>query len=274
MKEITPQEIRHFRRVIYQYYRKHGRNNLLWRNTDNPYHILVSEIMLQQTQVERVMGKYEQFIAAFPDFSSLSSATLREVLAVWQGMGYNRRAAALKNSAHIVMAEFGGMLPPSVDVLVKLPGIGKTTAAAIAAFAFHQPTVFIETNIRSVFIHFFFKDRDDVRDAEILPLIEKTLDASDPREWYYALMDYGVMLKKYYENPGRRSAHHQKQSPFKDSNRQLRGMILNTMLAHPNISLKEMTGKLDSDPERIEAGLLQLQEEGFVKKKGKGFSIA
>ncbi|MCL5237516.1 MAG: hypothetical protein M1353_06690 [Nitrospirae bacterium] len=117
MKEITPEGIRHFRKVVYQYYRKHGRNNLPWRNTDNPYHILVSEIMLQQTQVERVTAKYAQFIAAFPDFSSLSRATLREVLAVWQGLGYNRRAVALKNCARTVVAEFGGMLPSSADML-------------------------------------------------------------------------------------------------------------------------------------------------------------
>ncbi|HEX8948959.1 MAG TPA: hypothetical protein VF790_08370, partial [Dissulfurispiraceae bacterium] len=136
-ERITPQEIRRFRQIIFRYYRRHGRT-LPWRATDNPYHILISEIMLQQTQVERVMGKYERFIAAFPDFASLSKAPLREIFPVWQGLGYNRRAVALKRIAHAVMEEFGGKLPSSVDALALLPGIGKATASAIAAFAFHQ----------------------------------------------------------------------------------------------------------------------------------------
>ena len=272
MKQIAPGEIKRFRKTVYDYYRTHGRD-LPWRNTDNPYHILVSEIMLQQTQVDRVMAKYIQFIAAFPDILSLSKATLREVLTVWQGLGYNRRAAALRSAARTLVAEFGGALPSSADVLIKLPGVGKTTAAAIAAFAFHRPAVFIETNIRSVFIHFFFEDKKGVRDAELFPLIEKTLDVARPREWYYALMDYGVMLKKQYGNPGRRSARYQRQSPFKGSNRQLRGMIIRTLVERPGMTAHALAKALDMGTERTGECLRQLQDEGLIQKEGKRFSI-
>jgi A/G-specific adenine glycosylase len=193
----------------------------LEENRDS-YRILVSEIMLQQTQVERVLDKYKVFIRIFPDFSSLAVAPLADILKVWQGLGYNRRAVALQKIAISVMKESRGRLPVTREELLKLPGIGKYTASAILTFACNQPNIFIETNIRRVFIHFFFRDRENISDAEILPLIEMTLDAGNPREWYYALMDYGAMLKKTVENPNRKSSHYKKQAPFHGSNRQLR----------------------------------------------------
>src|SRR5574337_224310 len=157
-KSLLSVEIRKFQKTIYCYYRKYGRT-FPWRITHNPYHILISEIMLQQTQVQRVMGKYEPFINAFPDFSSLARAQLRMIMRQWQGLGYNRRAIALKQIAQRVMEEFHGELPSSVETLMTFPGIGRATASAISAFAFHIPAVFIETNIRRVFIHVFFHDR-------------------------------------------------------------------------------------------------------------------
>jgi len=230
--------------------------------------------MLQQTQVERVMGKYEQFISAFPDFASLAKAPLQSVLAAWQGLGYNRRAIALQRIAHTVTTEWNGILPSSVDLLVKLPGIGHATASAIAAFAFEEPSIFIETNIRRVFIHFYFRDRDKVSDSEILPLVEKTLDRSAPRLWYYALMDYGAMLKKQSRNPNRKSAHYQKQSPFEGSNRQIRGMVLRAVLEKPSLTESALMKRLSRDPEQITAVLRDLQKEGFIQEKGKRFHIA
>jgi len=241
--------------------------------TANPYRILVSEIMLQQTQVERVSGKYREFIKAFPSFRSLAKSSLRTILIVWQGMGYNRRAVALKKIAETVTSDFRGRLPSSEDELMKLPGVGRYTASAILAFAFNKPTVFIETNIRRVFIHFFFQERDHVRDSEILPLVEKTLDRSNPREWYYALMDFGVMLKRRNENPNKRSAHYRKQSPFQGSNRQVRGMILRLLLMKPDITESEIICELKSNPEKIKENLSVLQNEGFVWRKGKGFKV-
>lgn len=272
-KGLTPDTIQLFQKVIYNVYQEHGRS-FPWRMTHNPYHILVSEIMLQQTQTERVAGKYERFINSFPDFSSLAQASLREILRVWQGLGYNRRALALKKIAHTVMKKFRGNLPSSLEALMILPGIGKATASAISAFAFNKPTVILETNVRRVFIHHFFRNKNGIKDAEILPLVEKTLDTSDPRRWYYALMDYGVMLKKESQNPNRRSAHYQKQTPFEDSNRQIRGMILKTLVMEHEISETEIIKRLNTTPERVRKNLIQLQEEGFLKKKGNRFTIA
>jgi A/G-specific adenine glycosylase len=272
-KGLTPDAVRAFRKLIYRYYQEHGRA-LPWRTTHNPYHILVSEIMLQQTQTERVVEKYEQFINSFPDFSSLAKAPLRDILRAWQGLGYNRRALALKKIAQTVVSKFHGNLPSSLEALMTLPGIGRATASEISTFAFNRPTVFIETNIRRVFIHHFFQKENHVRDTEILPLVEKTLDSSNPRKWYFALMDYGVMLKKEYQNPNRRSAHYQKQAPFEDSDRQIRGMILKALVFEHNIPEGKIIRKLGTSPERVKQNLIQLQREGFLKKRGNRFTIA
>lgn len=244
-----------------------------WRNTRAPYDILVSEVMLQQTQVERVMIKYAEFIAAFPDFASLARAPLGKILRVWQGMGYNRRAIALKEIAVRVVREFGGSLPDSVDALADLPGIGKATASSICAFAFDRPSVFVETNIRRVYIHFFFRDRKNVDDADILLLVERTLDRRNPREWYYALMDYGVMLKRRFPELNRKSAHYQRQSPFQGSNRQMRGRVLKALLKGP-ANAAAIARTLMLDPEQTGKVLAQLEREGFVGKKGRLYTVA
>lgn len=272
-KKISPLDIDRFRNTISGYYRSHGRK-LPWRNTWKPYHILVSEIMLQQTQVERVLDKYEQFLSAFPDFSTLAHAPLREVLATWQGMGYNRRAIALKRIAVEVMISHNGVLPSSEELLLRMPGIGKATASSIAAFAFNTPSIFIETNIRRVFIHFFFNDRENIRDADILPIVENTLDRANPREWYYALMDYGSLLKKTTQNPNRKSAHYKRQESFEGSRRQLRGKVLKEILATPSITESSLAKHAGQDSEAIREVLDQLQKEGFIKKKGKRFFVS
>jgi A/G-specific adenine glycosylase len=272
-KRPTSSTVRKFQKDIYSYYRESGRD-LPWRKTHDPYHILVSEIMLQQTQVQRVTEKYEQFTNVFPDFSSLAKAPLRKILGEWQGMGYNRRALALKQIAQKVVEEFDGNLPISVETLMTFPGIGRATASAIAAFAFQHSTVFIETNIRRVFIHCFFHDIENIKDVDILFLVESTLDTANPREWYYALMDYGVMLKQKYENPNRRSAHYQKQSPFQGSNRQIRGMVLKLLVQESYISEHDIAQKVNISGGKIRNNLMQLLKEGFVKKVRGKFTVA
>jgi len=269
---LTPERILTFQERVYHYYNEHGRT-LPWRKTTNPYHILVSEVMLQQTQVERVVEKYEQFIRKFPDFALLAEAPLHQVLEVWRGLGYNRRAVALKKIAQIVTDTFDGTMPADWKTLMTLPGIGRATAAAICAFAFNKPVVFIETNVRTVFIHVFFQDMVDVKDSDISPLVEETLDRSNPREWYYALMDYGVMLKKSYKNPSRKSAHHKKQTLFEGSNRQLRGEILKMLIENPTISESDLVIKLNRDPQNVRKNLVQLEKEGFFKRRGNKFII-
>jgi len=230
--------------------------------------------MLQQTQTDRVLKKYEHFLSSFPSFESLAQASLKEVLAAWQGLGYNRRGLALQSIAQIIIREYAGNLPNNPTVLINFPGIGKATASSICAFAFNMPTLFIETNIRTVFIHFFFKDRGDIKDSEIMPLIEASVDFRNPREWYYALMDYGVMLKKSLPNPSRKSAHHTKQSKFEGSDRQIRGMILKILTSQSHCTLDELCSLIPRETERIQKALRELKDEKFIDCTKNLISIA
>ena len=266
---ITSCSIRKFRTIVYRFYSENARDALPWRHTHDPYHILVSEIMLQQTQIERVLHKYPLFITTFPDIRSLARARLHSLYTVWQGLGYNRRALALNEIARtIVKPPYCGTLPSDMDALMDLPSVGQSTAGAVAAFAFHQPVVFIETNIRRVFIHFFFRDQERVTDRDIIPLIERTLDRKDPRTWYYALMDYGSAMRNLKENPNRKSAHYKKQSPFAGSIRQIRGAILRLISKQQIVPVRELAGQLNTSYDELRGIIDQLCEEGFIKRKG------
>jgi A/G-specific adenine glycosylase len=257
-----------FHRTIRKHYRLSGRD-LPWRRTRDPYRILVSEVMLQQTQVERVQTFYERFIKRFPDFAVLAKSKKSGVLRMWQGLGYNRRALALQEIAKIVVKKYGGKLPREREVLELFPGIGPYTAGAIRAFAFGEPEVFIETNIRRVFIHFFFPRRKKVQDREIMLLIEKTLNRKNPREWYFSLMDYGAMLGVTAKaNPNRRSAHYAKQSKFTGSDREIRGNILRLVLARKKMSMENLEKAIPRPRKRIVKIVNVLSREGFLKKKG------
>ncbi len=264
---LTPARIRSFRGKVYGYFEAHGRD-LPWRGGVGPYEVYVSEVMLQQTQVDRVVPKYTAFIERFPSWEALASAPAAQVLAAWQGLGYNRRARFLHQAATMVVAEYGGRLPRDIGALRALPGIGAATASSIAAFAFDIPTVFIETNIRSVFIHHFFGDKDGIGDDELLPLVEQTLDRRHPARWYSALMDYGVSLKKAHANPSRRSRHHVRQSPFEGSDRQVRGRILRLLLADPGLTRGQVAKRIDDPRGRVPRILARLVDEGMVSRRG------
>jgi A/G-specific adenine glycosylase len=271
-KSLAPAQVRAFRKRVYSYFEQEGRD-LPWRKKLNPYRVLVSEIMLQQTQVERVMEKYMVFLDAFPNLTDLATAPLQELLAVWSGLGYNRRALALKSLAQKVVHDHRGRLPRDHEKLLALPGIGKYTAGAVMAFAFNKPVVFMDTNIRRVFIHEFFHDRENIHDDELIPLVEQTLDDGNPRKWYNALMDYGTMLKQKHANPNRRSAHYTRQSAFENSNRQVRGKILKVLVSEAPLSASQIVVKTGMDRERVMKNLIQLADEGFIQKRGRLFSI-
>jgi A/G-specific adenine glycosylase len=273
MNQPTAAKIRAFRAKIMAHYRRHGRS-MPWRETRDPYRILVSEVMLQQTQVARVRAKYEEFLAVFPDLAALAAAPLDRVLAAWQGLGYNRRALALHRAARILAADHRGVLPDDTAALVALPGIGAATAAAIRAFAFDAPVVFIETNIRRVFIHEFFPDRGEVADGELVPLVAAALDKRSPRAWYYALMDYGAALARRVPNPNRRSRSYARQSRFAGSDRQVRGAILRALVGGGALTAAGVARSAGFESERVLRLLRDLEREGFVHRSGKRFGIA
>jgi A/G-specific adenine glycosylase len=270
----TDEAIAEFRGQVRAFYERHGRHDMLWRHTDDPYRILVSEIMLQQTQVERVAVKYPVFIAAFPDVTALARAPQCEVIGAWQGMGYNRRAISLKKCAEKIVHDYGGVVPHDPHVLATFPGIGPATASSICAFAFNLPVVFIETNVRRVFIHFFFPDADTVTDKEILPIAERALDRDNPRVWYWALMDLGTELKKSIPNLNRKSTGYTKQAPFAGSDRRIRGMILKFLIRISSSREKAIIDHLREDPERVRRILAALEKEGFIRKSRAGYRLA
>lgn len=260
---------------------------LPWRNIDDAYGVLVSEVMLQQTQVNRVLRYWERWMGLFPTVDALAAADTPLVLEMWQGLGYNRRALALKRACETCATEHAGRLPETIEELVKLPGIGPATAAGIVAFAYNRPAVYLETNVRSVFLHELFPEREGVNDRELVPYIADTCpagsltsEASDgewgPRTWYYALLDYGAHLKSQVANPSRRSAHHARQSKFEGSHREKRSFVLKQVLARPDgIATSEVIAALNAhernagrdalDAETCEALVTELAGEGFFQ---------
>lgn len=263
-----------FINVVNDYYHQSGRHELPWRQTTDPYKILVSELMLQQTQVVRVLPKFNAFLKQFPTIKALATAPLGVVLEAWQGLGYNRRAKLLHDCAQTVVADYKGVLPTDKEQLLALPGIGPYTAGAIMAFAYNEPVVMIETNIRTVFLHHFFSTQDQVSDTEILPLIEKTLDQAQPRDWYAALMDYGSYLKQTVGNNITKSRHYQKQSPFRGSLREVRGAILRALSGKRSVTTASLRSVLVSfDTKRFFDALHALEAEGLIVKQGRGYAL-
>ena len=267
-------DIRKFRRIIQRHYRRHGRD-LPWRRTRNPYRIVLSELMLQQTQVSRVKKFYPKFLRRFPTARALAGAPLAEVLSAWQGLGYNRRAIFLQKIARRAEDEHRGAFPSDPEILAGFPGIGTNTAGAIAAFAFNRPAVFIETNIRRAYIHYFFPRRKKIADAQLLLLIEKTLDRKNPRAWYYALMDYGAMLGRLrQQNPNRRSRHYARQSRFEGSDRQVSAQIVRLFLKNKHLTPAQIAGRMGEPPDRVQIILSALEKKGFITRSKSVFKIA
>lgn len=226
--------------------------------------------MLQQTQTSRVESKFAMFRARFPTVSDLAGAPLGELLILWQGLGYNRRAKFLHETARTICDNHGGIVPDDPVHLQALPGIGSGTAGAIVAYAYNRPVVFLETNIRRVYLHLFFGGREAVRDSQILPIIGLTMDRDNPRDFYYALTDFGVYLKSRFPNSNRRSAHYTRQSRFENSSRQVRGAVLR-VLATPragtmalSMTAGEIVEAAGFPDERIAVALRDLEREGMV----------
>jgi len=264
-----------------EYYGEYGRHHLPWREKPSPYRVVVSEIMLQQTQADRVIPFFNDWMKQFPSWKKLAEAKQSEVLRAWKGLGYNSRALRLHKLAQSVVNDYKGRLPQDYESLLNLPGIGPYTAGAIRAFAFNLYTPLIETNIRRIFIHHFFADRDEVSDREIMEIMEDMGEIENPREWYASLMDYGATLPKIIKhNPNKQSQHYTKQSKFEGSDRQIRGKILDILLDKQKISKEKLSYELSSrapiggtEIERYQKILDDLEKEGFIKQTKKSLIL-
>lgn len=258
-------KIKEFQKIIWKFYRQNGRHDLPWRKNTSSYAVTVSEIMLQQTQVDRVIPFFKNWMKLFPNWKQLSLAKQTDILRAWKGLGYNSRALRLHKLAKEVVGKHHGRLPNDRLKLESLPGIGPYTAGAIRAFVFNEPEVFIETNIRRIFIHHFFNDKENIADADIFGYVAETVDKEKARDWYWALMDYGSVLAKQIPNPNRKSKHYTKQSKFEGSDRQLRGKILELLLENKKISIQDLVKTLKEKKGRVEKIVKVLEKEGFIK---------
>lgn len=267
---MTPKR---FSALVWEHALKHGRHTLPWRKTRNAYRILVSEIMLQQTQVERVIPYYTRFLTRFPTIDTLADAPLKEVLSLWQGLGYNRRAKMLHQAAKTVAEEYGGKLPKAVSELEKLPGVGQYTARAVAAFSLNQDVIMIETNLRTAVIHHFFPNEEKVDDAEVLKILERVYPKGRAREWYAALMDYGAFLKKQGVRVNAKSTGYTKQKSFKGSGREIRGAIVKALLSGSK-SKKHLTLVFNTERAvQVEQQLIALTQEGIIERIGTTYRL-
>ncbi len=284
---MSPQE---FQDIIWQKGHELYRE-MPWRQDTRPYYVLVSELMLQQTQVDRVIPKFNDFIAAFPDEKSLAQASLADVLVLWQGLGYNRRAKYLHETAKQVV-QLGGF-PSDTMQLLQLPGIGPNTAGAIMAYAYNQPVVFVETNVRTVYFHHFFDDEMQVDDKQIKELIKQTMPTGEgkeqperrihsapgamrktvglsygPQAFYWSLMDYGSWLKKQGVGRINKSKHYKKQSPLAGSIREVRGQIIRT-LTTTDMTEPILSKQLVAD-HRFQPALDGLIRDGLIMRSDAG----
>ena len=270
---IAPERIRALKRTVWSHYRKHGRHDLPWRMTQDPYRIVVSEVMLQQTQVQRVMPKYEEFLKSFPTIQRLARAHPKEVLERWQGLGYNRRALALHRMAKEVVEHYDGHVPKERAALERLPGIGVYTAGAVRVFAFGEPEVLVETNIRTVMLSEIIPDRTAVSDTELRELVLRTLDTRRPREWYWALMDLGAHLKRSGVRLNDRSRHYKKQPAFSGSDRQIRGAIVRVLIQKGSMYEHRLVEEVAFPKARVVRQVDALVQEGIMRRKGKAISL-
>ncbi len=271
MRDSAPEE---FRAAVLEHFRLEGRS-FPWRDTLDPWSILVSEFMLQQTQTSRVLPKYLRWMETWPDPTALAAAPLSEVYAAWSGLGYNSRALRLREAARAVAAMPGGRLPGDENALLALPGVGPYTARAVLAFAWRKPVILVETNIRAAVIFHFFRGREAVRDRELEPVLDAVMDRSDPRTWYYALMDYGAWLKKREPNPSRASAGYARQGAFRGSAREARGAVLRAVssLSGTGAGLDWLEEHSGLPRERLERAAGDLVAEGLLSYRDGRFSF-
>ncbi len=253
-----------FRKAVLEFYAREGRL-FPWRNINDPWAILVSELMLQQTQTSRVEPKFRAWMERFPDAASVAEADLASVYEAWRGLGYNSRALRLRETARTCAEQYAGVPPQDEKLLLELPGVGRYTARAVLAFAYGVPSAFLETNIRAALILHFFPGMEKVRDRDLEAAAQDVLDQSDPRNWYYALMDYGAWLKKHEPNPSRKAATYTRQSKFEGSLRQARGAVLRALSEQGPLVIADFAAESGIEYGRLKTAAAALVRDGLVR---------
>lgn len=257
-----------FQRLVWSFHRTEGRHALPWRKTHDPYKILVSEIMLQQTQVDRVIPFYNRFIRQYGTARKLANARLSDVLKAWQGLGYNRRAKLLHEAAKKIATH------KNHPITADLPGVGPYTAAAVAAFAHNKDSIVIETNIRTAVIHHFFPKKKKVSDKDIGKVLSAVLPKGKARLWYSALMDYGASLKRSGISHNGRSHGYAKGKKFAGSLREARGVILRA-LAEESMAAGDLVELLGPDRRsQMREALRQLFKEQMIALQNTRYTLA
>lgn len=287
---ISNQKVASFQKNILDWYELHKRE-LPWRTTREPYRILVSEVMSQQTQLSRVVPKYEAWMKRFPTIYDLAQASVSDVLQYWSGLGYNRRALNLKKAAEKIVHEFNGIFPQTEKELISLPGIGKYTARAVLCFAFDQQVAVVDTNVRKVIMTQFANElrgknyelrakeankdsnslliihdltaKIEISDKEIEEFASVLLPKKRAYDWNQALMDYAASVLKKEKIPI------PKKSKFIGSHRYYRGQILKALLKDKKIAIDDLGLIIKKDYTSAEKEWLQkllneLVDEGFI----------
>jgi A/G-specific adenine glycosylase len=287
---------RSIQKRILPWYREHGRHDLPWRASRDPYRVLVSELMLQQTQVPRVIPKYNAFIAEFPTVRRLAVADRAAVLRHWQGLGYNNRAVRLHALARVVSERLDGVLPQEYDALRALPGIGPYTAGAIMSFAYDKPAPCVDVNIRRVLSRIAWRKSERPSQTAIDALaLRAVTQAPSPHDWHSALMDFGsavctarspkcasCQVRPLCASKGMRpdevaSREHARQPSFLGSIRWWRGQILKRVLEEPRgrAALLRSIRNRPSPAERARfaQALGALEQEGLLRKRQGRYSV-
>ncbi|NTV21614.1 MAG: Fe-S cluster assembly protein HesB [Chlorobium limicola] len=271
MNTVLPHQepIEVFRRKIFAFYGD-SRRSFPWRETRDRYAVMVSEIMLQQTQADRVVPKFTAWMGRFPDVAALASAPLRDVLALWSGLGYNSRGQRLQSCARMVTERFGGVVPAAPAELKTLPGIGDYTCRSIPVFADNLDVAAVDTNIRRIIIHeFALPEETSKRSIQIAA--EQLLPPGRSRDWHNALMDYGSLCLTSRITGIRPLT---KQSKFRGSKRWYRGMIMKELVASDQVFLEELDARYGDCSWNIREIVGDLVREGLVEEgdgeNGKG----
>ena len=264
---FSPERIQEFQKKVFSFYKKYGRE-LPWRKTTDPYKILLSELMLQQTQVNRVILYYEKWISRWPTIHALASASLAEVLQAWMGLGYNTRAINLHKAARKIVAEFNNDVLEAMKQYKEIPGVGRYTSQAVQIFSTNANLVTVDTNIRRIFIK-EFNLPEKVSDKALWELAERCLPRGKSRDWHNALMDYGALFltaKKTGIKPKTQ------QSQFEGSDRQIRARILRCLLKE-KMSLSELEKTVRIEQIRLRQILDKMMNEKIIMTKNNSYQL-